>query len=99
MGEKFNIIFTTDDMKRVTIRDAKHVEVDVHQMTKREAKRFIKNIIVLNKDEFLLTVIHGYNGGHAIKSMLAKKQIHPRITTITPARNNQGITNLNVVHA
>lgn len=99
MGEKFNAIFTNDDMKRVIIMDENHIEVDVHHMTKREAARFLRNIIVLNRNDFQLSVIHGYNSGHAIKSMLANNLIHPRVDGVIPARRNKGITRLNVHHA
>lgn len=98
MGEKLKTILTDDDIKRIHVKDREHVEINVHGMTRREAARFIKNIIVLQdgSNGFALTVIHGYNNGHAIKSMLERKSLHPRITEITPARHNPGVTTLSV---
>jgi len=47
------------------------IEVDIHGMTKAEAKKFLETKIMrLPKSVYSMRVIHGYNGGTELRDMV-----------------------------
>lgn len=95
MGSKYNIILTKEELKRITVnKDV--IMVDVHGMKVKEAKHLLKNLIALEQNAFTLDVIHGYNGGNAIKNMLQRDFLSNRITNMENMLYNEGETLLSI---
>lgn len=100
--EKMHMLYRSEDAERVEWKssEGEHiiVDVDVHQMTCAEAKKFIRNIIsLLTQYNFTLNVIHGYLHGTAIKEMIYSENINNRIEKISSPSNNPGISILMIV--
>lgn len=70
------------------------VTYDAHGQSVKEAKRTIENIVNSSLSPLQLTVIHGYNHGTAIKSMLNEEKFSGRITKKTSPTNNPGLTKM-----
>ena len=67
------------------------IRVDLHAMTRQDAKRFIKNMIaLLYMIPFRFDLIHGYNHGTVIKDMLRTDPISTRVKSITSPLWNPG---------
>ena len=71
---RYSCIFTQDECNRISIdcsnKNQVCIQVDLHGMSCRMAKRFINNIINVSRTDFCLVVIHGYIHGTALKKML-----------------------------
>jgi DNA-nicking Smr family endonuclease len=71
------------------------LEIDVHRMTKYQAKVCIDNLLKkVKSDIYRIRVIHGYHNGTELKDMVRRDYIkHPKIIKI---ENNihEGITDL-----
>lgn len=93
--KRLSFVFKQSDFERVFVyKDTVgrlNVDVDVHGLSTREANRFINNIINIIHMDCRVTIIHGYNHGTAIRTMLEgqfnnnhvkKRQIDP----INPGR-------------
>ncbi len=89
MNEKMEMIFTKDEIKRITMNKDK-MFLDLHKLTVRQAQRLVNNVISIDRDSFTLTLIHGYHGGTAIKEMLNDQFDNPRVVEKKPVKNNQG---------
>ena len=92
---KMKMIFTNDDMDRITENDTGYV-VDLHGKHRYEARAFINNIIKLTNHPFTIVLIHGYNNGTVLKKMIFEDQINSRIINKTEAEYNMGRTLLTV---
>jgi len=103
MNAKFEMVFTKEEIERIEDKisnNGKHeITVDLHQLTVKEAERLVKNLIVINRDECRLNVIHGYNRGTALKTMITTDNISPRIRNRISCKDNPGRTILDVVAA
>lgn len=90
------LIFTSEEMARISTDAAAgndNITVDVHGLKPREAMRFLKNVVALHyREDFVLTVIHGYNHGTAIKEMLQNTQLSCRVEDISSCAWNPGVT-------
>ena len=68
------MIFTRDEMERIVItadeQGTTNVDLDLHGLDCKQAQRLVKNVINVNRGEFILDVIHGYHNGTALKSLL-----------------------------
>lgn len=94
---RLTTILSKSDMKRITIKTKKgmiKIYADVHGMKVWEAKRFINNILNLMKEAIELIIIHGYKHGSAIKEMLENEFNNGHVKSITPDRDNQGVTHI-----
>ena len=94
---KFGLIFTKDEMERISVGTAHgecRITADVHGMTCAIARRFINNIINLVHTAFHLLIIHGYHGGDAIKHMLLDSFENSHISKRYSDVYNQGRTHL-----
>lgn len=89
-------IFTNEELSRISTgfeNNTKYITVDVHGMSCHDALRFIRNIVALHfRDVFVLTVIHGYNGGTAIKETIRDNMISDRVKAVTSCAWNPGVT-------
>ena len=94
---RLSLIFTKEDMKRITIKEKNgetKIMADVHGMSVKNAKRFINNIINVVRTAVEIIVIHGFNHGTAIKDMIASGIDNSRVSVISPDYKNQGITHI-----
>lgn len=99
-GEKMmcamKMVFTQEDMNRLSIKEnAKigvYMEADVHGMNRREAERFISNVISINRSGFTLGIIHGYNHGTVLKEMVMEKKFSKRVVDRYCPEKNPGKT-------
>lgn len=67
-------------------------EIDIHNMTHDEAKRYIINFLNrANGSIKEVSVIHGYTGGTVLKDMVQKGLRHPKIKSKVKSMN-EGIT-------
>lgn len=71
---QLSLVYSEKDLARIQIQHLLNGElnitIDVHEMSRFEARRFINNTIGIVHADFQLTVIHGYNHGTAIRDML-----------------------------
>ncbi len=99
MMQKMTFVMFGDDLWRVKISHEEDgtpiVCVDLHQMSCKEARRALNNIIALYKFEFKLDVIHGYNHGTAIRDMIRGDFNNRRIKRMF-FPHNQGRTVLEI---
>ena len=88
-------IFTDEQRARITYGhkkgDSELCLIDLHGMTKNEARRFAKNVIALHRSPFTLAVIHGYNGGDVLKEMVRTETLTHRSTKMK-LTGNPGMT-------
>lgn len=95
--DKMGFLFTDKDIERVVWKASEDncivLSVDLHQMTCKEARRFIRNIISLfGQSTITVELIHGYIHGTAIKEMILTQEISPRITEIQTLSYNPGVS-------
>lgn len=95
---RLQMIFTKEELSRMRVEDINEIDVtvDVHGMHCKEVMRFLNNIINLIRESFILTVIHGYNRGIAIKHMLYVDMNNRKIKKIVGDYCNMGITYINI---
>ncbi len=93
MEEKLFTILTEEEMKRFKFEKGR-ITVDLHHLTVRKARRIVNNLIALSGDGGIITLIHGYNNGTAIKDMIRREIINSRIIDKEVRRNNPGITDI-----
>lgn len=89
------LIFTKEELKRIRKcnRNGEPViVVDLHEMSKKMAKRFLKNIVCINPGIFTLQVIHGFNRGTVLKEAIREGNFCNRINKIIPDKSNSGCT-------
>lgn len=70
------------------------VEVDLHRMTRHEAKYVINNIISMYDFNFTIVLIHGYNNGTILKNMIQYEINSKRISMKYRDVYNKGETTL-----
>ena len=103
MKEKVNdylsFLFYGEDSWRTSscvINGMCHVTLDVHGLKAIDAMRMIKNTICAIPYDMELEVIHGYNGGTAIKDSIREQLLWDSITGIESPWYNPGVTYINV---
>ena len=71
---------------------AKKAEIDIHNMRKEEARRYIERFLTrANGSVREVTIIHGYTSGTVLRDMVRKGLRHPRIKSKVVGLND-GIT-------
>lgn len=95
MINRWSIVFPERLLSRIK-QGHNHIQVDVHGLSKRSTLKFLKNLIILTKGNFKLTVIHGYRNGQGIKTMLKTTYLHPRVQATYNDKKNPGITILKI---
>lgn len=62
-------------------RNGNCIEVNIHGMTAREAKRALEQLLSrAGKNVAEVRVIHGYNNGQVLRDMVRRELKHPRIS-------------------
>ena len=90
---RMKILFTAEDMQRITEKED-GFKVDLHGKNRWEAKILIRNIINMVNHPFTLDVVHGYNHGIVLKTMINNEDINPRIISRKVSDYNMGETYL-----
>lgn len=68
------------------------VEVDIHNMTHDQAKRYLIQFLnAVNGSVKEVSIIHGYSGGVVLKDMVQKGLRHPKIKAKVKSMN-EGVT-------
>ena len=97
---RMEFILSHEEMDRIQFQKVagKKIEVvaDVHGMKCAYAKRFLKNIIAIIRDEFFVLVIHGYNHGCVIKDMIRTDILSTRVIELMSVQNNMGRTLISI---
>ena len=95
---KEELIFTKEELNRIkkmyNATKGVTVTADIHGMDRYQAKRFLKNIIALNREPFNLNIIHGYNHGTVLKEMIQKETLSNRVYKKHSFAENMGMTEL-----
>ena len=93
--ERCKYLMCVEDVGRIKVSEDR-IQIDLHGMTRAEAKRSIKNIIALSPIAFTLDVIHGYNRGTVIKDMIQEEELSSRVYHKWLAPGNPGRTFIEV---
>ena len=96
-------MFSKKEISRITEElkeDGSHLfVVDMHGLTTKKAKKFLKNLIAINKEGYDLCVIHGYIHGTAIREMIYKDNLGERVIKKIAYPSNHGRTLLKICAA
>ena len=99
MMQRMTFLLYGDDLWRVKISHEDDgtpvIQIDLHQMTCKEARKTLTNVIAMYRFGFKLDVIHGYNHGTAIRDMIRTDFSNQRIKGMTFS-TNQGRTVLEI---
>lgn len=99
----FQMILSTDDLARIKVTMRKNnipkIVADTHGLSCKQAKVFIKNLICVCRDAFILVIIHGYNRGTAIKELIRENFDLPRVKNMHSPEYNPGETILQICKA
>ena len=99
LAARINLLFPEDDLSRLTIyeEDSISIRIDVHGLSRLEARRLITNVANVGCNmAYTLVIIHGFNHGTAIKDMLANDFALPRVRSNRPDPVNPGVTLLSI---
>ncbi len=103
MSERIMFLFSRDEISRINdeVRtDGSHlITVDMHGLSTNKAKRFLKNLVAINKEGYEMCIIHGFNHGTAIKEMVKNEKLSERVIEKSPVKNNPGRTNIKLCAA
>ena len=99
MMQKMTFIMYENNLQRINIYHEEDgtpvIQIDLHQLTCREARKALNNILALYRFGFKLDIIHGYNHGTALRDMIRSDFNNKRIIgMIIP--HNQGRTVLEI---
>lgn len=98
---RMGLVMTKDEIKRIRVSETESgdvsVQVDLHELSKSKARRFIGNIFGIIRGPFRLDVIHGYNHGTVLKEYINNELDNKRIKERHVHSRNEGMTILNVI--
>lgn len=90
---EFVLYMNNKDRYSVIMGEKPNITVDLHMLTCKEAKKLINQIIAICRFPFELSLIHGYNHGTALRTMVQSDfNENPRIKAITQQEHNEGLT-------
>lgn len=92
-----SVFMTAEELSRMhTGRTDDEIEVDLHGLSEREARRFLRNLIACMKTRFTIFVIHGYRHGTVIRNMVRSenREISHRVIRVDPCMYNPGATTM-----
>lgn len=72
------------------------VTLDLHGLTGKHARKVLQNVININRGEFVLSLIHGFNHGTVLKEMILEESWGGRVTDKKTNSWNPGQTYLTV---
>ncbi len=99
MMNNMGLILTNEEMKRISVKETDGVacvDLDLHELTRNQAERLVGNVICVNRGEFVLNVIHGFNRGTALKTMIRETFFGKRVVDRYSPAWNPGQTFLTV---
>ena len=79
----FTLIFTNNILSSINVfndEDNIRYQIDLHGFSRKQAYFVITTIIKLTRENFTLDLIHGFNHGTILKSMIYEDIHSPRIT-------------------
>ena len=81
--KRLSIVLPLEMQSKISVKrdESGHVLVvmDLHGMSKQEAKRITKNVILVLRGTFTLALIHGYNNGTVLKEYIHNELRNERI--------------------
>ncbi|MBO5551569.1 MAG: hypothetical protein J5966_06395 [Lachnospiraceae bacterium] len=96
---KISLVLTEAERERIGKNSTEgKLTIDLHGMKVKEAKRFINNLIAINREKQKITCIHGFNHGTALKGLITGLD-NPRIKNRFSPGENPGITVLVIAAA
>lgn len=98
MSKEMMMIFTKEEIERIK-ENPDGICLDLHRLSVKQSKRLVNNVISMNRDNFSLTLIHGYVHGTAIKEMLVGNFDNPRVIGKHGVKNNYGRTVFDIIAA
>lgn len=92
-----SVFMTQEELERIHAgRSDEEISVDLHGLSERQARRFLRNLIACMKTGFTIFVIHGYKHGTVIRNMVRDENrvISHRIVKVDPCMWNPGATTM-----
>lgn len=83
-------------LKVIDADDVPCILFNPHGLSVKATKKAINGTICLIHTPFRMEICHGYNSGTAIKEMLYKTKVNPRISKIKSLPNNPGYSLLDI---
>jgi len=103
MMQKLSFILRGEYLKKAMILQNEEgtmiVRIDLHGMTRDEAIKAIKGVLLLNREHFIFDLVHGYNRGTALKSVIINDLNSTRIIRKWGNAYNPGETFLEIAGA
>ena len=100
MLKNMTLIFTCEELSRISFHKTNagvvDMNLDLHGLNCYQAKKVLKNVINVVRDEFNLNVIHGYNHGTVLKEMVSKTDFCSRVIKRSCPSWNPGMTILTI---
>ena len=100
MIRNMSMILSGEEMSRIEVNETEDgaacVDLDLHQLTRSQAERLLKNVINLIRGEFVLNAIHGFNHGVVLKKMVMETSFGRRVIDRRSPAWNPGQTFLKV---
>ncbi len=98
--DKLKFILSPDDVERIaSIKGSGNymvLTINLHYLSRSQAKRLLYTIIAVNRYAFSLHVIHGFNHGTALKEMLRYQFNNSRVVGMSSPAKNPGITYIQI---
>ena len=94
--KRIQMILPTTQYERIREDRNDGYIVDVHEFHRAETKRMINNMINVVTKPCRITVIHGYNRGTVLSSMIRTDLNNPKIVRISTVDYNPGKTFLDI---
>ena len=91
MKERLGMVLSIEELERISILEGV-LFVDVHGLTRNEMVRFLKNVSLIPREPFSMTIIHGFNHGTKLKETVRYEDIISRPHTIVTDKFNPGVT-------
>ena len=92
--DRMRLVLSQTDLSRIKRTEASVIQIDIHGMTCREAKRFLNNVLNLLLEPMTVRVIHGCNRGTALQAMVRQDFSNSHIKAINLDIRNNGVTYL-----
>lgn len=91
-------IFTEEEKRRVSVEcsgQSACLSVDVHGMDRIECMTFLRNLVALFREPFLLKIIHGFNNGTVLRDLIrGGGMLSPKVISVSWDTRNDGVTRL-----
>lgn len=98
--DSMSIVMNAEELSRMMVttnhKGETTIKLDLHELSYKRAKRLVKNIIVFNQGSYNLRIIHGYNRGTSLRTMIRKSLESSRIKEKIYVPWNPGETYLRI---